>query len=186
MPIKISQTSRSNCLSGWREARARLVPGTVTSSRSPARRAACSFSISAFFFALHIIVVSYYSKRVSALQLSALQFFIAGILFLPCVLLFENPNFSELCAGYQPILFTGIIVTAGAYTFQILGHKATHPVLATLILSTEAIFAVIGGIILLKETLNLREISGCFLMIAAIVLSQLPFKHKKQSDDLSI
>lgn len=142
--------------------------------------------ISAFFFALHIIVVSYYSKRVSALQLSALQFFIAGILFLPCVLLFENPNFSELCAGYQPILFTGIIVTAGAYTFQILGHKATHPVLATLILSTEAIFAVIGGIILLQETLNLREISGCFLMIAAIVLSQLTFKHKKQSDDLSI
>ena len=142
--------------------------------------------VSAFFFALHIIVVSYYSKRTSALRLSALQFLVAGLLALPCMFLFENPAISSVCAGYQPILFTGVVVTAGAYTFQILGHKATHPVLATLILSSEAVFAVIGGMILLQETLNTREIIGCVLMIAAIILSQLSFNNKKQSDDLTI
>ncbi len=142
--------------------------------------------LSSFFFALHIIIVSYYSKRTSALWLSSLQFLIAGILALPFMVILENPTASSIIAGYQPILFTGVVVTAGAYTLQILGHKATHPVLATLILSTEAIFAVLGGVLILGEVLTIKEIIGCVFMIYAIILSQIPFNSKKQSDDLSI
>lgn len=129
--------------------------------------------ISAFFFALHIIVVSYYSKRASAVKLSALQFLIAGMLFIPFSLIIEHPALSSIIAGYKPILFIGVIVTAVAYTLQIFGHKATHPVLATLILSSEAVFAVIGGMLMLGETLTLREIIGCIVMIIAIIISQL-------------
>lgn len=142
--------------------------------------------VSAFFFALHIIVVSYYSKRTSAFKLSGLQFLVAGTLALPIMLFYEHPALAAILAGWKPILFAGIVVTAVAYTLQILGHKATHPVLATLILSSEAVFAVFGGMIFLGETLTLREVSGCVFMIAAIILSQLPFNSKKQSDDLSI
>lgn len=142
--------------------------------------------VSAFFFALHIIVVSYYSKRTSAFKLSGLQFLVAGTLALPIMLFYEHPALAAILVGWKPILFAGIVVTAVAYTLQILGHKATHPVLATLILSSEAVFAVFGGMIFLGETLTLREVSGCVFMIAAIILSQLPFNSKKQSDDLSI
>ena len=142
--------------------------------------------VSAFFFALHIIVVSYYSKRTSAFKLSGLQFLVAGTLALPIMLFYEHPVLAAIAAGWKPILFAGIVVTAVAYTLQILGHKATHPVLATLILSSEAVFAVFGGMIFLGETLSLREVSGCVFMIAAIILSQLPFNSKRQSDDLSI
>lgn len=132
--------------------------------------------ISAFFFALHIIVVSHYSKKANAIKLSGIQFLTAGILSLPLMFIFENPSLSNIIAGYRPILFIGVIVTGVAYTLQIFGHKKTHPVLATLILSSEAIFAVIGGMLILAESLSLKEIAGCVIMTAAIVLSQSHIK----------
>ena len=90
--------------------------------------------------------------------------------------IFEEPTLNAIIAGYKPILFIGVVVTGAAYTLQIFGHKATHPVLATLILSSEAVFAVIGGMLILHETLTMREIAGCVIMAAAIILSQIQIK----------
>ncbi len=128
--------------------------------------------ISAFFFAVHILIVSHFSKKVSPVKLSCLQFMIAGILSLPLMIM-ENPQVSSIVAGAKPILFIGVIVTGVAYTLQIFGQKAMRPVVATLILSSEAVFAVLGGMFILGETLSGREILGCFVMIAAIIISQI-------------
>lgn len=138
--------------------------------------------ISAFFFALHIIIVSYYSKKTDIIKLATLQFLTAGILSLPFAIFIEKPEISSIIAGWKPILFIGLIVTAGAYTLQIFGHKATKPVFATLILSTEAIFAAIGGAVLLGETLTTKEIGGCILMMIAIIISQIPNKKIFKGD----
>lgn len=135
--------------------------------------------ISAFFFALHIIIVSHFSKKSDAIKLSVIQFLTAGILSLPLMFLFETPTMALILAGWKPILFIGILVTGVAYTLQIFGHKATKPVLATLILSSEAIFAVLGGMLILNETLNIKEILGCIVMLIAIVFSQIPNKGGK-------
>lgn len=131
--------------------------------------------LSAFFFALHIVTVSHYSKKSDPIKLSALQFLTAGILSIP-LMLFEKPTLNLIIAGWKPILFIGVIVTGVAYTLQIFGHKATKPILATLILSSEAVFAVLGGVLLLGETLNTREIIGCIIMLIAIIYSQVPIK----------
>lgn len=80
--------------------------------------------ISAVFFALHIIVVSFYSKKVSAVKLSCFQFFVAGVLSAPLMFALENPAITNIIAGYRPILFIGVIVTAVAITLQIFGQKA--------------------------------------------------------------
>ena len=136
--------------------------------------------ISAFFFALHIIIVSHYSKKSDAIRLSIIQFLTAGILSLPLMFLFETPTMALVLAGWKPILFIGVIVTGVAYTLQIFGHKATKPVLATLILSSEAVFAVLGGMLILGETLNIKEILGCIVMLIAIVFSQIPNKGGKK------
>lgn len=134
--------------------------------------------VSAFFFALHIIVVSHYSKKSDAIKLSMLQFLTAGTLSLP-LMIYEQPTINLILAGWKPILFIGVIVTGVAYTLQIFGHKATKPVVATLILSSEAVFAVLGGVLILNETLNIKEILGCIVMLFAIVLSQIPNKGGK-------
>ena len=128
--------------------------------------------VSAFFFALHIIVVGHFTKKVSALRLSCLQFLVAGSLSLPLMLM-EHPSLGAVLAGYKPILFIGVVVTGVAYTLQIFGQKGARPVAATLLLSSESVFAVLGGMLLLGETLTGKEIAGCLIMVCAIVLSQL-------------
>lgn len=133
--------------------------------------------VSSFFFAMHILIVSYYSKKSDAIKLSVVQFLTAGILSLP-FMPFEHPTMSLILAGWKSILFIGILVTGVAYTLQIFGHKTTKPVLATLILSSEAIFAVFGGVLLLGETFKFNEIIGCIVMFIAIVISQIPNKSK--------
>ena len=134
--------------------------------------------ISAFFFALHIIIVSHYSKKSDSVKLSAIQFLTAGILSSPFMFLVESPTINLILSGWKPILFIGIIVTGVAYTLQIFGHKATKPILATLILSSEAVFAVLGGMLLLGEVLSFKEIAGCVVMLLAIIISQIPNKNK--------
>lgn len=131
--------------------------------------------VSAFFFAVHILIVSHFSKKVSPVKLSCLQFLTAGVLSLPLMIM-ENPQLSAIIAGMKPILFIGVIVTGVAYTLQIFGQKATRPVVATLILSSEAVFAVLGGMFILGETLGAREILGCVVMVAAIIISQIRLK----------
>lgn len=143
--------------------------------------------VSAFFFALHIITVSHYSKKANAIILSILQFFTAGLFSLIPMILFEHPTMSAIFSGWKPILFIGIVVTGVAYTLQIFGHKATKPILATLILSSEAVFAVIGGMLILNETLTINEWAGCLIMLIGIVISQIPEKdlcNKKIQGDV--
>ena len=134
-------------------------------------------TISAFFFSIHLLILSHYSKKCSTIKLSSLQFLTVGILSCPFMFIFETPILSSIMLGYKPLLFAGVVVTGVAYTLQIFGYKAVKPILATLILSSEAIFAVLGGIVLLNETLNFNEVSGCVLMTLAIILSQIDFKN---------
>ncbi len=94
-------------------------------------------------------------------------------------MIYEQPTLNLILAGWKPILFIGVVVTGVAYTLQIFGHKATKAVIATLILSSEAVFAVIGGVLILGETLSIKEIVGCLIMLIAIVLSQIPNKGGK-------
>jgi len=135
--------------------------------------------LSAFIFALHIIAISYYSHKISSIKLSCVQFLTAAILSFCLMITMEPFSMSSIIAGSKPILFSGIIVTGVAYTLQIFGQKHTPPVIASLILSTESVFAVLGGMVLLGERLTLQEWLGCIIMIGAILLSQIKF-HPRQ------
>jgi drug/metabolite transporter (DMT)-like permease len=73
-----------------------------------------------------------------------------------------------------------------AYTLQIIAQSRTDPTVASLILCMESFFAAVFGWIILGQSLALREIIGCVLMLAAILLAQvadkirLPFRNVKQ------
>ena len=60
-----------------------------------------------------------------------------------------------------------------AYTLQIFGQKNTLPVIASIIFSLESVFAVLGGAVILGETMLPKEILGCVFMIVAVILSNL-------------
>ena len=59
-----------------------------------------------------------------------------------------------------------------AYTLQAVGQKYAKPSHAAIALSMEAVFAAIGGIMLLHETMPLRGYLGCALMLAGMLITQ--------------
>nr|QGT49679.1 permease [uncultured Candidatus Melainabacteria bacterium] len=136
--------------------------------------------IAAFFYGVHIIVVNYFSRKVDAAKISCLQFFIVGILSIPLMLLFETPNLQSFIDCKIPILYAGILTCGVAYTLQIFGQKYSTPTIASLILCLESVFAVIGGSIILHESMNIKEICGCLFMISAVIISQINLKNIKK------
>ena len=135
--------------------------------------------LSAFFYAVHIMVVDFYSHTVNPVKASCLQFFVVGALSGLLVLLFEHPSLSSILACKIPLLYAGILTCGIAYTLQIYGQKYTLPVLASLIFSLESVFAVIGGSLILGEMMSLKEISGCIFVICAVILSNIHSEKKK-------
>ena len=125
-------------------------------------------------FTVHILVIDHFSPLVSGIKMSCIQFFTCSILSAVCMVLFETVNFSDLLHAWMPILYAGILSSGIGYTLQIIGQKGLNPATASLLMSLESVFSVLAGWILLHQALSARELSGCILMFAAIVLVQLP------------
>lgn len=136
--------------------------------------------IGAFFYGVHILVVNHFSRHVNPVKMSCVQFFVVGLLSLPFMLMFENPVAANFVAAKTPILYAGILTCGVAYTLQIFGQKFTSPTIASIILCMESVFAVVGGSLILHETMTPREVWGCIFMIIAVVLSQIQMKNFKK------
>jgi drug/metabolite transporter (DMT)-like permease len=76
-------------------------------------------------------------------------------------------------------LFCGIGSSAIAFTLQMVAQKYLHPVTATLLMSLESVFAVVGGWLFLQEQLTVKELIGCGVIFFAILLAQIPFSLNK-------
>ena len=128
--------------------------------------------VAAFFYGVHILVVNFYSNKVNAVKACCLQF-VVGILSAVLTLLFENPTAASIIDCKTSLLYAGILTCGVAYTLQIFGQKNTLPVIASIIFSLESVFAVLGGAVILGETMLPKEILGCVFMIVAVILSNL-------------
>lgn len=134
----------------------------------------------AVVFTGHIMVIDYFSPKVNGVWMSCIQFLVAGIISAVPMILTETPTWESIFAAKLPILYAGVMSCGVAYTLQILGQKNYNPTIAVLILSLESCFSVLGGFLFLQETLSARELLGCALMFAAIILAQLPGKQKQK------
>ncbi|MCQ2546054.1 MAG: DMT family transporter [Clostridia bacterium] len=139
----------------------------------------------AICFAIHILIIDYFSPKVDGVKLSCIQFFVAGglsLILTPIVdpaLGFDIPTVSTMVGSWLPILYSGVLSCGVAYTLQIVAQKDTDPTIASMILCLESVFALIAGMIILREMMSLREIIGCVIMFAAIVVANLPAKEKE-------
>lgn len=133
--------------------------------------------VCALIFAAHIIVVDRFSSRCDGVRMSCIQFLVAFILNGILSLIFDPPvSLAEIGSVILPILFLGILSSGVAYTLQILGQKEIDPTVSSLILSLESMFGVIGGIIIMGESMSPREYIGCGVVFLAIILAQLDLK----------
>ena len=127
---------------------------------------------SAAGFAAQIVAVNCFVDKDNAVLLSQLQFFFCGAAGLVVALIMEGPAWAGVLAGIPILLYQTFIPTAGGYTLQIIGQKYTDSSTAALIMSTEAIFAMIFGAIFLDEMMSMREIAGAAIIFAATILGQ--------------
>ncbi len=128
--------------------------------------------IGAFFWAVHIQIIGKFVTKVDAIKLSSAQFAACSLLSLITAFIFEDIYLSGIVAATVPILFGGIMSAGVAYTLQAVGQKYAKPSHAAIALSMEAVFAAIGGILILHETMPLRGYLGCALMLAGMLITQ--------------
>lgn len=87
---------------------------------------------------------------------------------------FEDPNLSSVIKVAIPLIFSGILAVGVAYALQVTAQKYTNPDIAALLMSSEAFFGAIGGVLFLQEILTPRELLGGILVMAAVIIAQLP------------
>lgn len=130
--------------------------------------------ICALIFSVHIMVIDHFSPLADGVKMSCIQFLTCGVLCGICMFLFEKPSISMILAAWKPILYAGVMSCGVGYTLQIVGQRGMNPTVASLIMSLESVISVLAGFVLLGEVLSRRELFGCVLMFAAIILAQLP------------
>jgi len=127
---------------------------------------------SAVLWALHLILVSRAVKTMEVLTFSVGQYLVAGV-FNILVGFGTGASLSGLSSGWWTILYIGLISTAIGYTLQVLGQKYAPATDATILLSTEAVFAAFTGFIFLEETMEGIQLVGCGMILAAVLVTQL-------------
>lgn len=127
----------------------------------------------AFFWAAHVLVIGWLSPRSDSLKLALTQFMVCSLLSLLTAIIFEKIALSSILQAAIPILYGGVLSVGVAYTLQVVAQRDSHPAHAAILLSLEAVFAAIGGWIMLGERLTARGLTGCGLMLAGMLISQL-------------
>lgn len=126
----------------------------------------------AILFALQIMAVDKFAPNLDVIKLSCYQFLVSGVLsVIPMIL--EEPVMSDIIDCWLPILYAGVMSSGVAYTLQMEGQKRVKPTVASLLMSLESVFSALFGFIILGERLSGREIIGCAIMFAAVILAQV-------------
>ena len=128
---------------------------------------------SAFGWAAHVHVIGWLAGRVRPLLVAAVQFAICGTLSLIVALVAERILIVDLLRAAIPILYAGLLSTGVAYTLQVVGQRRIDPARAGIVLSLEGAFAVLGGWLLLGESMTARMLAGCGLMLVGMIASQI-------------
>lgn len=137
----------------------------------------------AVVFAGHILIVDHFSPKTDGVIVSCIQFAVCGVLCTAGAFIWESPAWGPLQSGAGALAYSGILSCGVAYTLQIVGQRGVNPTVAALLLSLESVFATVSGWIAFKigflqtdQSMTGRQLAGCILVFAAVVLVQLPGK----------
>lgn len=133
-------------------------------------------------FSFQILSIDRFAGEIDGIRLSMLQFLVAGALGLPPLFIAERPALSAIVSALPPLLFLGILSCGVAYTLQIVGQAKTPPAVAAVVMSLEAVFGALGGILFLGERMNAPEILGCALILTAVLTVELSALGGKKSE----
>ena len=129
--------------------------------------------IGAVLWAVHIHLIGWLSPKTNSLQLAFVQFMVCAVVSLLTALFVETATLTDIAAAALPIIYGGALSVGVAYTLQVVAQRNAHPAHAAILLSLEAVFAAVGGWLILDEVMPGRGLVGCLLMLSGMILSQL-------------
>jgi drug/metabolite transporter (DMT)-like permease len=132
----------------------------------------------ALAFAVQINCIDHFCEGLDGFRMNCIQALTVAVLSAPCVAFTETVDMGNLLACWGPLCFAGCLSMGIAYSMQIVGQKEIAPTDASLIMSLESVFALLGGWWLLQERMTPTELLGCGLVFAAVIISQLPERKK--------
>ena len=129
--------------------------------------------ISSFFWTAQILFIDRFAAKVDVIELSTAQLFVCFALSSLVMTLFETPTASAMFEAWFQIAYAGILSAGVAFTLQIYGQKYVEPSAAAILMSFESVFGALSGWAILGEVMSSREICGCALMFAGMIITQL-------------
>lgn len=133
-------------------------------------------------WAVHILLIDNFTKKIDPLKLSSVQFATCSILSLVMAIIFEDINMVGISGAMVSILYGGLLSVGVAYTLQVVAQKNAKPSHAAILLSMESVFGALGGAMFLGERIGTRGLVGCILIFIAIIISQLKPSEKGSKD----
>ena len=134
----------------------------------------------ALFWSFHIVFISRLLKFFNfPITIAALQCLIGSVLtFLPASI-FEEVIFSNILLEYKEILYVGVLSSGFAFLLQIFSQQNLSPAPVAIIFSLEGAIAAIAGWVILNQFLTEIKVFGIFLIIFAVIFSQIAPLYKK-------
>lgn len=127
----------------------------------------------AIAFAFQILSIDMLGGKINSVVLSCTEFAVAGILSMVVAFIVETPTWEGIWMAKGALVYAAVLSSGVAYTLQIVGQKRVTPSVASLLMSLESVFSVIGGALIMKEKMTVKEGVGCGLVFAAVLLSQV-------------
>lgn len=129
--------------------------------------------LGAVVWAGHVLLIGWFSPKISAIRLSFIQFMVCSGLSLATAAATETVTLQGLAEAMPAILYGGIGSVGIAYTLQVVAQKHAKASHAAIILCMESPFAALGGWLLLDEMMSGRTLFGCGLMLFGMLVSQI-------------
>jgi len=101
------------------------------------------------------------------------QFATCAVISLVVAVAFEPTPLSGVAQTLGPLAYAAFLSTGIGFTLQVVGQRDAPASHAALIMALEAVFAAIGGALVLHEVMDLRALLGAGLMLAAVIVAQL-------------
>ena len=131
----------------------------------------------ALAFAVQILLIDRFAPDLDGLRLNCVQSLVVSLLSVPCIFLNrETVELQTIFDCWLPLGFAGVLSMGVGYSMQIIGQKRLEPTAASLIMSLESVFAALGGWLILHNTMTPSELTGCALVFAGVIVSQVPIQ----------
>ena len=125
----------------------------------------------AVIVALMFVVTEKIAGNEDAMSITGIQIVGCALFSLISAVVLDNPPENLQMHHWWVLLFLGIFVSGFSYIIQNVGLSIVQSSHASIVFSTESVFAMIFGMVILGERAGIRVLLGCVMMFVAILIS---------------